>query len=202
MAKCFDVTGYVEPCNVIRDKYAGRALLIAGFYNGLTLFSSATISNNGLSFDDALDTAKFDGEDGFVSKWKLGGGIVLPLVVDMQNPFGVTIQGNTDSGRVLYTKTIPVNLPATRDIKEEQFIMGLQKGLYGTATMILESYETKNVNDVFGLYVPLRLDPTSVTRSEYENGGAWSFNLVCDEPVPNVVCKMTGLSAAIDSLNV
>ena len=30
MAKCFDVVGYVEPCNAVRQKYTGRALLITG----------------------------------------------------------------------------------------------------------------------------------------------------------------------------
>ena len=203
MAKCFDVTGYIEPCNVLRDKYSGRALLIIGFYNGLTLSGRATTQKNGLVFKDSLNTAKFDGEDGFVSKWKAGAnGNVLPVSIDAQNPFGVTIQGNTDSGRVMYIKTIPVSIPATRDGKAEEFVMGLQKGIYGTSTLVLESSENKNINDVFGIYSPLRLDPTSVTRNEYENGGAWSFNLVCEEPVANVICQMTGLGAAIDELNV
>ena len=33
MAKCFDVVGYIEPCNAVRQKYTGRALLITGFGN-------------------------------------------------------------------------------------------------------------------------------------------------------------------------
>lgn len=195
MAKCFDVTGYIEPCNTVRQKYTGRALLITG------LLSSGDVSI--IFSSDGLKVNSIGGVDVFDSLEKQ---ILYPLIIDAQNPFGVTIQGNTDSGRVMYTKTIPVSIPATRDCRAEEFIMGLQKGLYGTAIVVLESYgldkeNDKKDNDIFGAYSPVRLDPTSVTRSEYENGGAWSFNLVCEEPVPNVVCVMPGLEVAIDKLN-
>ena len=85
--------------------------------------------------------------------------------------------------------------------------MGLQKGLYGLAFVVLETFGNSdasgiNENDMFGVYSPVRIDPTSVTRSEYENGGAWNFNLVCEEPLPNVICTMTEFSAALDELNV
>ena len=200
MAKCFDVTGYIEPCNVVRQKYTGRALLITG---GIpeTVQGSSTFSDNGLTVSQIYE--KIDFED-FVSAWNAGGGKALPVIIDAQNPFGVTIQGNTDSGRVSYTKTIPVSIPATRDGKAEAFIMGLQKGLYGSSAIVLETFglgDSEIDNDIFGVYSPLRLDPTSVTRSEYENGGAWSFNLVCEEPLPNVICTMGGLNAALNSLN-
>ena len=82
--------------------------------------------------------------------------------------------------------------------------MGLQKGLYGSAAIVLETFGLSAGdinNDIFGAYSPLRLDPTSVTRSEYENGGAWTFNLVCEEPVPNVICSITNLQGALDALN-
>lgn len=206
MAKCFDVTGYVEPCNVVRQKYTGRALLITGrtTISGLWV---AVFSENGLKVTSAFNCTTFSGAEGFVAKWTKEGGNALPVIIDAQNPFGVTIQGNTDSGRVSYTKTIPVSIPATRDGKAEEFIMGLQKGLYGSAIIILETFGLESVdgigvnNDLFGAYSAARIDPTSVTRSEYENGGAWNFNLVCEEPVPNVICTMKGLEAALDTLN-
>lgn len=195
MAKCFDVTGYIEPCNVVRPKYTGRALLITGNVDGglLPVFSS-----NGLTI-----TSLKGGENFFVflSTFKDGGGEAYSVSIDAQNPFGVTIQGNTDSGRVSYTKTIPVTIPATRDGKAEAFIMGLQKGLVGISAIVLETFGINEPSDFFGSYSPLRLDPTSVTRNEYENGGAWTFNLICEEPVPNVVCTMTGLDKAIDTSN-
>lgn len=200
MAKCFDVTGYIEPCNTVRQKYTGRALLIIGTISG-SVQGSITFSDNGLKVQQI--NKKVDFED-FVTEWNVSGGKALPVIIDAQNPFGVTIQGNTDSGRVSYTKTIPVTIPATRDGKAEEFIMGLQKGLYSPAEIVLETYGLGGVaveNDIFGAYSPVRLDPTSVTRSEYENGGAWNFNLVCEEPLPNVICTMGSLHTALDSLN-
>lgn len=207
MAKCFDVTGYIEPCNVVQQKYTGRALLITGKAGGETVNGSATFSTNGLTVSQIFSVNLFDGDAGFVKKWNTGGGKAVPVIIDVQNPFGVTIQGNTDSGRVSYTKTIPVSIPATRDGKAEEFIMGLQKGLYGSAAIVLERFLNDEQNrisedEIFGAYSPLRLDPTSVTRNEYENGGAWYFNLICEEPVPNVICAMTGLGTALDELNV
>ena len=207
MAKCFDVTGYVEPCNVVRQKYTGRALLITGKASDGTTQIGAVFSENGLKVTQMYACESFNLETGFVAKWNKEGGKAVPVTIDAQNPFGVTIQGNTDSGRVSYTKTIPVSIPATRDGIAEEFIMGLQKGLYGSAAIVLETFGLDSVNgsavenDIFGAYSPVRLDPTSVTRNEYENGGAWSFNLVCEEPVPNVICTMVGLDAALDTLN-
>ncbi len=206
MAKCFDVVGYVEPCNAVRQKYSGRALLITGISAGATVHGSVTFSDNGLNVIQINEKGDF--ED-FVNAWKTDGGKAIPVIIDAQNPFGVTIQGNTDSGRVMYTKTIPVSIPATRDGKAEEFIMGLQKGLYGSSAIVLETYGLDgtssisgiNNNDIFGSYSPVYIDPTSVTRNEYENGGAWSFNLVCEEPVPNVICTMGGLWPVLDSLN-
>lgn len=206
MAKCFDVTGYIEPCNTVRQKYTGRALLITGTAGGETIGGSIMFDNNGLIVNSIFGTGAFDGDSGFVNTWNAGGGKALPVKIDAQNPFGVTVQGNTDSGRVMYTKKIPVSIPAMRDGKAEEFIMGLQKGLYGSAVIVLESFglDVPNAivnNDIFGAYSPIRLDPTSVTRNEYENGGAWSFNLVCEEPVPNIICTMSGLDLALNTLN-
>ena len=187
MAKCFDVVGYVEPCNAVRQKYTGRALLIVGNEESTRL----TFSENGLKItqiglSDDFETVKFQ---------------KMAVSIDAQNPFGVTVQGNTDSGRVMYTKTIPLSIPATRDGKAEEFIMGLQKGLVPCAAIVLETFGEIDENDYFGAYSPIRLDPTSVTRSEYENGGAWTFNLVCEEPVPNVICSLVSLTTVLDDLN-
>ena len=199
MAKCFDVVGYVEPCNAVRQKYTGRALLITGTSTETgTLTTNIVFSENGLGITNMYDAAEFPV---FVTNFTGKGGKALPISIDVQNPFGVTVQGNADSGRVMYTKTITVSIPATNDGVAEGFIMGLQKGLYGSAAIVLESYGSIASNDFFGAYSPVHIDPASVTRNEYENGGAWTFNLVCEEPVPNVVCEMDGLSAALDTLN-
>ena len=203
MEKCFDVMGCIEPCNAaVRQKYTGRALLITGTAGGENLIDSIVFQQNGITIESMYSCNSFEGEQGFVQTFKQAGGKALPVMIEALNPFGVTVQGNTDSGRVVYTKTIPVSIPATRDAVSEMFIMGLQKGLYGSAAIVLETFGNLPVNDFFGSYSPIRIDPTSVTRNEYENGGAWTFNLVCEEPVPNVVCFMSGLSAALDALNV
>lgn len=202
MAKCFDVTGYIELCNTVRDKYTGRALFLFGRGDGGL---NPTFSDNGLKVSQIYS---WNSWGDVVTRAASENAKVFPISIDAQNPFGVTVQGNTDSGRVMYTKTIPVTIPATLDGKAEEFIMGLQKGLYGDVYLVLEHARlsgsgdgTYLYNDLFGAYSPVRLDPTSVTRNEYENGGAWSFNLVCEEPVPNVICTMTGLEIALDGLN-
>lgn len=196
MAKCFDVVGYVEPCNALRQKYTGRALLIAG--DSLPL----EFSTNGLILKKIFNNASF--QELYNAVQSITTIKVLPVSVMVQNPFGVTVQGNTDIGRVMYTKTIPVSIPATRDGKAEEFIMGLQSGIRGfQSILVLEKVSDgteSNNTDVFGTYSPISIDTASVTRSEYENGGAWTFNLVCEEPVPNVNCDMTDLSETLDAM--
>ena len=195
MAKCFDVVGYVEPCNAVRQKYTGRALLMY-----VNTENDITFSTNGLSI--ATIWSNTDWEEFYGQVKELPTVKCLPVSVRVQNPVGVTVQGNTDSGRVMYTKTIPLSIPATRDGKAEEFIMGLQKGLnVGSVMLVLESAIDNGHNDFFGAYCPVYLDPASVTRNEYENGGAWTFNLVCDEPVPNVDCPLSNLGTVLDSLN-
>ena len=129
---------------------------------------------------------------------------ILPVSVDVESPYPVTIQGNTDSGRVMYTKTIPVSIFSNAGISE-MFIIGLQNGVNGAQVLLVLERNVDGIvptgSDVFGAYSPVRLDPTSVARSEYENGGAWTFNLVCEEPAPNVLSNMTDLSAVLDTLN-
>ena len=189
MAKCFDVVGYIEPCNAVRDKYTGRALLITGTTDGIPI--TITFSDNGMK------VSQIQGVNNLTELTNIE---KFPLSIYAENPFGVTVQGNTDSGRVMYTKTIPVSIPATRDGKAEEFIMGLLKGS-NTAIIVLEHFGGTSYGDAFGTYSAVRIDPTSVTRSEYENGGAWTFNLVCEEPVPNVIFAVEGLLETLDSLN-
>lgn len=195
MAKCFDVVGYIEPCNAVRQKYTGRALLIN------MPSAEFTLSENGLVLQTILEVTTF--EELYNKAKSLPDVQVLPIIINEQNPFGVTVQGNTDSGRLVYTKTIPVSLPATRDSLSEAFIIGLQGGAKtGWTILVLESSVSNQTSDVFGAISPVRLDPTSVTRSEYENGGAWTLNLVCEETLPIVISDMGDVSKVIDQLNV
>ena len=190
MAKCFDVVGYVEPCNAVRQKYTGRALLIVSGKGGIDF----TFSENGIEVTNFNNAQSF-----FEPQFS---GELLPISINSENPFGVTVQSNTDSGRVMYTKTISVSIPATRDGKAEEFIIGLTGSRVGYVAVCLEVLGSENkVCDLFGAYSSARIDPTSVTRNEYENGGAWQFNLVCEEPVPNVICTVPDLGKELDTLN-
>ena len=197
MAKCFDVEGYIEPCIAIRQKYTGRALLITA--DSLPL----DISEDGLALNKINEKTSFkELYDGIQSVPTVK---MLPIFIDAENPFGVTIQGNIDSGRAMYTKTIPVSVISMSGTAES-FIMGLQKGTKGAQVILVLERNADglgvSVNEVFGAHSSVFLDPASVARSEYENGGAWTFNLVCEEPVPNVICVMTDLSATLDAMNV
>ena len=197
MAKCFDVVGYIEPCNAVRQKYTGRALLITSL--GLPL----EFSSNGLILTKIMEQSSFP--EFYNATKEITSIKSLPISINAENPFGVTVQGNTDSGRVMYTKTIPVSIPSIRDGKAEEFIMGLKSGIKGNqAILVVEILGTGSENDgntdVFGAYSAVYIDPTSVTRSEYENGGAWQFNLVCEEPVHNVICTMSDFATVLDTL--
>ena len=195
MAKCFDVVGYIETCNAVRQKYTGRALLITG--DGLSI----TLDKNGIVLQQIFANTSF--LEFYNATQEINTIKSLPISINAENPFGVTVQGNTDSGRVMYTKTIPVSMPATRDGKAEEFIMGLQR-VMRQAILVVEKAndgsENGELNDVFGAHSPVRIDPASITRSEYENGGAWQFNIVCEEPVPNVFSGMTDLAAVLDAM--
>ena len=188
MAKCFVVVGYIEPCNAVRQKYTGRALLIVT--NGIPI----TLDKNGIILEQIMANTSF--QEFYNATQEINTIKSLPISINAENPFGVTVKGNTDSGRVMYTKTIPVSMPATPDGKAEEFIMGLQRGAQ-QAILVVERVndgsENSENNDVFGTHSPVRIDPASVTRSEYENGGAWQFNIVCEEPVPNVFSGMNDL---------
>ena len=127
MAKCFDVVGYVEPCNAVRQKYTGRALLMTGVGTKGTIQGTSELSDNGLKITGIYELKDYSS---IVQTFVDEGGKAFLVSIDAENPFGVTVQGNTDSGRVMYTKTVPVSIPATRDGKAEEFIMGLQKGMF------------------------------------------------------------------------
>ena len=199
MAKCFEVGGYIEFCNAVRQKYTGRALLIVAEDGGIPLM----FSENGLFLDSIMGKESFQELSTAIQEMRTVK--MLPVSIYAENPFGVTVQGNTDSGRVMYTKTIPVSMPAIVECTAEMFIMGLQKGIGGAQTILVaeriaDGTDQGKCGDVFGAYSSIHIDPASVTRNEYENGGAWNFNIVCDEPVPNVICTLTDLSVMLNTL--
>ena len=197
MAKCFDLVGYNEPCNASRHLPTGRAMLFTAFAGDTdTLSGKLTFADNGMSITQVAAASDWPKA---VTDYKTAGGNVFPVSIDAQNPFAITIQGNTDSGRAMYHKTVHCSLFDAQDGKAEEFIQGV---LYSkNAGMLVIEREGTSYADVFGAYDNIKIDPTSVTRSEYENGGAWEFDLYCDETIPNVGSSLTGIQVAINGLN-
>ena len=197
MAKCFDLVGYTEPCNAVRKKLTGRAMIISSSSSSQIVQNSIEFSDNGLKITKIGSGTNFPE---FLSTWKQGGGIALLISIDAQTPFAITVQGNTDSGRAMYRKTLHCSLFDDHSGKAEEFIQGMVHNKVSTA-LAIEREGMDNACDFFGAYDSVRIDNTTIAKSEYENGGAYEFDLVCDEPVPNVICQMLGLSAALDTLN-
>ena len=195
MAKCFDLVGYTEPCNAVRKKYTGRALLIVGKPAGES-YAGVTFSDNGLSITQVAAASDWGKA---VTDYKAASGNVFPVSIDAQNPFAITIQGNTDNGRAMYHKTVHCSLFDAQDGKAEEFIQGMLHSK--NAGMLVIEREATFYADVFGAYDNIKIDPTTITRSEYENGGAWEFDLYCDETIPNVGSNITGIQAAINTLH-
>lgn len=196
MAKCFDLVGYTEPCNAERHKPTGRALIFSAFAGATgALRDKLTFTDNGMSITQVAAASDWQKA---VTDYKTAGGTVLPLSIDAQNPFAITIQGNTDSGRVMYHKTVHCSLFDSQDGKAEEFIQGVLHSK--NAGMLVIERDGTSYSDVFGAYDNIKIDPASVTRSEYENGGAWEFDLYCDETIPNVGSSLTAINVAIDGL--
>ena len=196
MAKCFALVGYTEPCTASRQPPTGRAMLFTAFAGDGTLRDKLTFSDNGLSITQVAAASDWGKA---VTDYKSASGNVFPVSIDAQNPFAITIQGNTDNGRAMYHKTVHCSLFDAQDGKAEEFIQGVLHSK--NAGMLVIEREGTNFADVFGAYDNIKIDPTTITRSEYENGGAWEFDLYCDETIPNVGSNITGIKAAIDGLN-
>ena len=196
MAKCFDLVGYKEPCNAAHRKPTGRAMLFSDSAGTTGNFIDvAKLSVNGLQLTGMDETSDWVTA---VTNYKEYGGIVLPISIDAQNPFAITIQGNTDNGRVMYHKTVHCSLFDDHSSKAEEFIQGMLKS-NSAGVLVIEREGTK-IADVFGVYDNVKIDPASITRSEYENGGAWEFDIYCDEVIPNVVSTLAGTKQALDTL--
>ena len=197
MAKCFDLVGYTEPCNASRHIPTGRALLFSATVGASgVLRDEITFSENGMKITTISTLQDWSA---IVEEYKANAGIVLPISVFAQNPLNNTIQGNTDSGRVMYHKTVHCSLFDDQSGKAEEFIQGMLHS--NNAGMLVIEREGTFYADVFGAYDNIKIDPTTITRSEYENGGAWEFDLYCDETIPNVGSNITGIHAAINTLH-
>lgn len=106
-------------------------------------------------------------------------GIYTPTI----NPFtGSSVTSNADNGRVMFPKTLAVLIPSHGADESKDLIEPLMKSTQG-GLVIAERKDKRGYGSfvIFGLYDPMKADPTSFTQDEEANGGAASVNLVCTE---------------------
>lgn len=151
----------------IEGGYTGRAVLIPIGTAGLVLTRDAQnpriISN--IAFDAAAKLVKADNEG-------------------MATPFeGSNSAGNSDAGFTKFVKAIAVRIPQ----RGAQFAAEVLEPLVKSGRGFIGVFEkTDTVGDgsfeVIGSGSPMKVaDPSTVTRDENANGGAWSATLQSSE---------------------
>lgn len=97
--------------------------------------------------------------------------------------------GNNDAGFVKFTKTLQVRIMQRGAEFAKDLIEPLIKSGQGFVA-VLEKVDKAGDGsyEVLGAYKPLKVaDPATVTRNEYENGGAWMATLQTSEVYSEVV---------------
>lgn len=151
----------------IEGGYTGRAVLIPIGTAGLVLTRNAQnpriISN--IAFDAAAKLVKADNEG-------------------MATPFeGSNSTGNSDAGFTKFVKAIAIRIPQ----RGAQFAAEVLEPLVKSGRGFIGVFEkTDTVGDgsfeVIGSGSPMKVaDPSTVTRDENANGGAWSATLQSSE---------------------
>lgn len=151
----------------IEGGYTGRAVLIPIGTAGLVLTRNAQnpriISN--ITFDAAAKLVKADNEG-------------------MATPFeGSNSTGNSDAGFTKFVKAIAIRIPQ----RGAQFAAEVLEPLVKSGRGFIGVFEkTDTVGDgsfeVIGSGSPMKVaDPSTVTRDENANGGAWSATLQSSE---------------------
>ena len=97
---------------------------------------------------------------------------------------GTSVAGNTDSGRVMFTKTISLKIPYI-DI-DTTSIAVVQPMLNDTEGFLVLLERRDGAWIVFGAYDACVGDVSSYAQNEYENDGMYTLNLTCKEYVAEV----------------
>lgn len=108
---------------------------------------------------------------------------VVGIYTPFTNPFdGSNVAGNSDNGRVMYQKNLSVLIPSHGADESKDLIEPLMKSAEG-GLVIVERKDKRGLGSyvVFGLFDPMKADPTSYSRNEGENGGAAALTLTCIE---------------------
>lgn len=116
---------------------------------------------------------------------KTGGASVIMYDVSLVDAFtGTSVAGNTDSGRVMFTKTISLKIPYSDiDTTSIAVVQPLLKDTEGFL-VLLERRDGSWI--VFGAYDACVGDVSSYAQNEYENNGMYTLNLTCTEYVAEV----------------
>lgn len=116
---------------------------------------------------------------------EIGGATSILYDVSLVDAFtGTSVAGNTDTGRVMFTKTIALKIPYS-DIDTTSMAV-VQSMLFDTQGFLILLERRDGVWIVFGAYDACVGDVSSYAQNEYENNGMYTLNLTCTELVAEV----------------
>lgn len=114
-----------------------------------------------------------------------GGATAIRYDVPLVDAFtGTSVAGNTDSGSVMFKKTIALKIPYT-DIDTTSMAV-VQSMLFDTQGFLIFLERRDGAWIVFGAYDACVGDVSSYAQNEYENDGMYTLNLTCTERMAEV----------------
>lgn len=185
MASCVsEIAGNIQlNCDSpIEGGYTGRAILIPmSAHPVLTREASNPRIISGIAIDQGAKVVFVDNEGA--------------------NPFeGSGTTGNGESGRTRFDKVASLRMPE----RGANFAKNVVEPLVKSGRGFIGIFEkVDRVGDgsfeIVGSQSPLKVtDPTTVTRQENANGGAWSANMQCTEDYAEVVLLKTDYDDTLD----
>ena len=185
MASCVsDIAGNIQlNCdNPIDGGYTGRAILISMSANPiLTREASNPRIVSGITMDQGAKVVLVENEG--------------------SAPFdGSSTTGNGDAGRTRFVKVVSVRIPE----RGANFAKNVLEPLVKSGRGFIGIFEkVDRVGDgsfeIIGSQSPLKVtDPTTVTRQETANGGAWLANMQSTEDYAEVVLLKTDYADTLD----
>ncbi len=108
--------------------------------------------------------------------------VAINNVTNAQPFGGSTTTGNTDAGRARYVKTFSFLVPLRGADVSEDTIEALVNDPEG-GLIISEKADKRGLGsfEAIGLQSAAKIDPTTINRDEYANGGAWAMSATCTE---------------------
>lgn len=95
---------------------------------------------------------------------------------------GSTTTGSNENGYVMYPKTVNITIPLRGADVYKDTIEPLVNDPEG-GMLIVEKRDKRGIGsyEVIGLKSAAKVDPTTISRDEYANGGAWAMTIGCTE---------------------